>query len=209
MAASGPRNASNSSTPKKGINLQDPYCIKRVLDDSTSEVILSRGYVENVSLSNLKMGIGIFTCAIALAAQFYPKKFPANASFLVSCIILYPPSFLRQKKLNFSTYLIMNVILQYIILTKEKQHILFTHPFPGSFTSTGLAISSKLPRYSDMYTLRIASCDPKSVSANPPVEITKSVTKWFTKDGVLAEGIFWDDVESLLDDYEKGSRKSK
>jgi signal peptidase complex subunit 2 len=194
MAASGPRNASNSSTPKKGINLQDPYCIKRVLDDSTSEVILSRGYVENVSLSNLKMGIGIFTCAIALAAQFYPKKFPANASFLVSCIILY---------------LIMNVILQYIILTKEKQHILFTHPFPGSFTSTGLAISSKLPRYSDMYTLRIASCDPKSVSANPPVEITKSVTKWFTKDGVLAEGIFWDDVESLLDDYEKGSRKSK
>jgi len=194
MAASGPRNASNSSTPKKGINLQDPYCIKRVLDDSTSEVILSRGYVENVSLSNLKMGIGIFTCAIALAAQFYPKKFPANASFLVSCIILY---------------LILNVILQYIILTKEKQHILFTHPFPGSFTSTGLAISSKLPRYSDMYTLRIASCDPKSVSANPPVEITKSVTKWFTKDGVLAEGIFWDDVESLLDDYEKGSRKSK
>jgi signal peptidase complex subunit 2 len=163
MASSGPRNASNSSTPKKGINLQDPYCIKRVLDDSTSEVILSRGYVENVSLSNLKMGIGIFTCAIALAAQFYPKKFPANASFLVSCIILY---------------LIMNVILQYIILTKEKQHILFTHPFPGSFTSTGLAISSKLPRYSDMYTLRIASCDPKSVSANPPVEITKSVTKW-------------------------------
>jgi signal peptidase complex subunit 2 len=194
MASSGPRNASNSSTPKKGINLQDPYCIKRVLDDSTSEVILSRGYVENVSLSNLKMGIGIFTCAIALAAQFYPKKFPANASFLVSCIILY---------------LIMNVILQYIILTKEKQHILFTNPFPGSFTSTGLAISSKLPRYSDMYTLRIASCDPKSVSANPPVEITKSVTKWFTKDGVLAEGIFWDDVESLLDDYEKGSRKSK
>jgi signal peptidase complex subunit 2 len=115
MAASGPRNASNSSTAKKGINLQDPYCIKRVLDDSTSEVILSRGYVENVSLSNLKMGIGIFTCAIALAAQFYPKKFPANASFLVGCIILY---------------LIMNVILQYIILTKEKQHILFTHPFP-------------------------------------------------------------------------------
>jgi hypothetical protein len=32
--------------------------------------------------------------------------------------------------LDESTYLIMNVILQYIILTKEKQHILFTHPFP-------------------------------------------------------------------------------
>lgn len=31
----------------------------------------------------------------------------------------------------------------------------------------------------------------------------------FTKDGVLAEGIFWDDVESLLDEYENESRKSK
>jgi hypothetical protein len=50
------------------------------------------------------MGIGIFTCAIALAAQFYPKKFPANASFLVGCIILYPPSFFRQKKSNFVTF---------------------------------------------------------------------------------------------------------
>jgi signal peptidase complex subunit 2 len=31
----------------------------------------------------------------------------------------------------------------------------------------------------------------------------------FTKDGVLAEGIFWDDVENLLDDYESEPRKSK
>jgi len=183
-----------SNNQKKGVNLQDPYCLKRVLDDATSEVILGRGYVENVSLSNLKMVIGIITCAIALAAQFYPKKFPENKNFLIGCIILY---------------VIFNILLQYIILTREKQHILFTHPFPGSFSSTGLAISSKLPRHSDMYTLRIASADPLSKAAHPPVELTKSVTKWFTKDGVLAEGIFWDDVENLLDDYESEPRKSK
>lgn len=54
------------------------------------QVILGRGYVENVSLSNLKMVIGVITCAIALAAQFYPKKFPENKNFLIGCIILYP-----------------------------------------------------------------------------------------------------------------------
>jgi len=49
----------------------------------------------------------------------------------------------------------------------------------GSFTSTGLVVSSKLPRFSDMYTLTIASADPKSISANEPVQFTKSVTEWY------------------------------
>lgn len=49
----------------------------------------------------------------------------------------------------------------------------------GSFTSTGLVVSSKLPRFSDMYTLTIESADPKSVSANEPVHLTKSVTQWY------------------------------
>ncbi|KAG5049187.1 hypothetical protein JHK85_010290 [Glycine max] len=39
-------------------------------------------------------------------------------------------------------------------------------PEKGSFTSTGLVVSSKLPRFSDMYTLTIASTDPKSISTN-------------------------------------------
>lgn len=48
----------------------------------------------------------------------------------------------------------------------------------GSFTSTGLVVSSKLPRFSDLYTLTVASADPKSISAGQPVEFTKSVTQW-------------------------------
>ncbi|EHA8592245.1 putative signal peptidase complex subunit 2 [Cocos nucifera] len=59
-----------------------------------------------------------------------------------------------------------------------------------------------------MYTLTIASADPKSISANKPVHLTKSVTKWFAKDGVLVEGLFWKDVERLIDDY-NGERKNK
>ncbi|ONM55289.1 putative signal peptidase complex subunit 2 [Zea mays] len=49
----------------------------------------------------------------------------------------------------------------------------------GSFSSNGLTISSKLPRFSDMYTLTIASVDPQSIAANKPIHFTKSVTKWY------------------------------
>lgn len=48
----------------------------------------------------------------------------------------------------------------------------------GSFNSTGLVVSSKMPRFSDLYTLTIASADPKSKAAKDPVEFTKSVTQW-------------------------------
>ncbi|THF98397.1 hypothetical protein TEA_025685 [Camellia sinensis var. sinensis] len=100
-------------------------------------------------------------------------------------------------------------VTELIIYTKEKNAILFTYPPPGSFNSTGLVVSSKLPRFSDMYTLTVASADPKSVSAKPPVEFTKSVTQWFTKDGILVEGLFWKDVDGLINDYGRESKKSK
>ncbi|KAJ6690198.1 hypothetical protein OIU85_006476 [Salix viminalis] len=79
----------------------------------------------------------------------------------------------------------------------------------GSYTSTGLVVSSKLPRFSDEYTLNIASADPKSISAGKPVQFTKSVTQWFTRDGVLVEGLFWKDVEALIKDYAAEPKKSK
>lgn len=79
----------------------------------------------------------------------------------------------------------------------------------GSFNSTGLVVSSKLPRFSDMYTLTIASADPESISAQKPVHFTTSVTQWFTKDGILVEGLFWKDVEGLINDYNREPKKSK
>ncbi|KAH9613715.1 hypothetical protein KSS87_022341 [Heliosperma pusillum] len=96
-----------------------------------------------------------------------------------------------------------------IVYRKERNAIMFTHPPPGSFNVTGVVVSSKFPSFSDMYTLTIESADPNSISANKPVELTKSVTKWFTKDGVLVEGIFWKDVEGLVESYNKEPKKNK
>ncbi|KDP44826.1 hypothetical protein JCGZ_01326 [Jatropha curcas] len=153
-----------NKNPKKA-NLLDHHSIKHILDESVSEIVTSRGYVEDVRLSNVRLLMGSIIIIIALVAQFYKKKFPENRDFLIGCI--------------------------------------------GSYTSTGLVVSSKLPRFSDEYTLSIASADPKSISAGKPVHFTKSVTKWFTKDGVLVEGLFWKDVEELIDDYAGEPKKNK
>ncbi|XP_030534421.1 signal peptidase complex subunit 2 [Rhodamnia argentea] len=186
--------AESPSKNAKKANLLDQHSIKHILDESVSEIVKSRGYVEDVRMSNVRLLIGTVIIVIALFAQFYKKKFPENRDFLIACIVLY---------------IVFNGMLQLLIYTKEKNAIMFTYPPVGSFNSTGLMVSSKLPRFSDLYTLTIASADTKSISANKPVELTKSVTQWFTKDGILVEGLFWKDVEALINEYNKEPKKSK
>ncbi|CAN6835573.1 unnamed protein product [Brassica oleracea var. botrytis] len=178
----------------KKVNLLDHNSIKHMLDESVSDIVTSRGYKEDVRLSNMKLILGAVIIAVALVAQFYNKKFPENRDFLIGCIALY---------------VVLNGVMQLIMYTKEKNAILFTYPLEGSFTSTGLIVSSKLPRFSDEYTLTIDSADPKSISAGKSVQFTKSVTQWFTKEGVLVEGLFWNDVEALIKDYANEEPKKK
>ncbi|XP_021295721.1 probable signal peptidase complex subunit 2 [Herrania umbratica] len=188
------KKAETGTKSAKKANLLDHHSIKHILDESVSEIVTSRGYVEDARMSNVRLLLGTIIIVIALFAQFYKKKFPENRDFLIGCIVLY---------------IVFNGLLQLIIYTKEKNAILFTYPPTGSVTSTGLVVSSKLPRFSDLYTLSIASADPKSISAGKPVEFTKSVTQWFTKDGVLVEGLFWKDVEALINDYAAEPKKKK
>ncbi|KAI3517418.1 hypothetical protein L1887_16632 [Cichorium endivia] len=157
--------SSPAKNPKK-TNLLDHHSIKHLLDETVTEIVTSRGYSEDVRMSNVRLLIGSIIIVIALFAQFYNKKFPDNKNFLIGCI-------------------------------------------GSAYNSTGLMVSSKLPRFSDMYTLTIASADPKSISAKSTVEFTKSVTKWFTKDGVLVEGLFWKDVEGLVNEYAKAKDNKK
>ncbi|XP_051121844.1 signal peptidase complex subunit 2-like isoform X1 [Andrographis paniculata] len=178
----------------KKTNLLDSHSVKHALDESVTEIVNSKGYPEDFRTSNVRLLIGIIIIVVALFAQFYNKKFPENRNFLVGCIVLY---------------VLLNGMLQLIVHIKEKNVIMFTYPPPTSFNSTGLVVTSKLPRFSDMYSLIITSADPQSVSAKPPVHFTKSVTKWFTKDGVFSEGIFQNDVVGLLDEYAKESNKLK
>ncbi|CAO2816884.1 unnamed protein product [Amaranthus hypochondriacus] len=75
--------------PKKA-NLLDHNSLKHLLDETATEVVKGRGYVEDVRMSNVRLLMGTVIIIIALVAQFYPKKFPENKNFLIGCIILYP-----------------------------------------------------------------------------------------------------------------------
>ncbi|KAL9688176.1 hypothetical protein QQ045_032593 [Rhodiola kirilowii] len=94
--------ATDAAKNLKKANLLDHNSIKHLLDESVTEVVTSRGYKENVRLSNIKMLLGLVIIAIALVAQFYWKKFPENKNFLIGCIISYPLIFMT----NFTCLLI-------------------------------------------------------------------------------------------------------
>ncbi|KAH0932946.1 hypothetical protein HID58_010063 [Brassica napus] len=74
----------------KKANLLDHNSIKHILDESVSDIVTSRGYKEDVRLSNLKLFLGAIIIVVALVAQFYNKKFPENRDYLIGCIALYP-----------------------------------------------------------------------------------------------------------------------
>ncbi|KMZ69161.1 putative signal peptidase complex subunit 2 [Zostera marina] len=195
MAATQGEKGDEKVTVRSGkkTNLLDHHSIKNLLDESVGEVVKEKGFIEDVRLSNKRLALGLLTIVVGLVAQFYNKKFPQNKDFLLTCIALY---------------IVLNIVLLLVGITKGRNAILFTYPLQGSFNSTGLVVSSKLSRFSDLYTLTISSADVKSISAKKPVHLTKSVTKWFTKDGVLVEGLFWKDVVRLIDDYSE-DRKSR
>ncbi|KAK4766251.1 hypothetical protein SAY87_007893 [Trapa incisa] len=71
--------------------------------------------------------------------------------------------------------IVSNVILQLLLYTEEKNGVTSSWTgslkVQGSFHSTGLAVTSKFPRSSNLCTLTIASADPKSIAANKQVEL--------------------------------------
>ncbi|KAK3253074.1 hypothetical protein CYMTET_10465 [Cymbomonas tetramitiformis] len=171
------------------VNLGDSAHIKRVLDEVSSQVVFDEGYPEYYYVSNVKIGLGIITCAFALVAQFYPKGFPDNSNILLCCVI---------------GYMLFNTLLQVFSMIYEKDAILFTHPKAvgssgtQSSSSTGLTLATHLPRFSDRYLLRISSADPNSLAAREPVVLEKSITEWFYDDGILAEDIFRADLRNWV-----------
>ncbi|KAK6270662.1 hypothetical protein POUND7_007760 [Theobroma cacao] len=84
------KKAETGTKNAKKANLLDHHSIKHILDESVSEIVTSRGYVEDVRMSNVRLLLGTIIIVIALFAQFYKKKFPENRDFLIGCIVLYP-----------------------------------------------------------------------------------------------------------------------
>ena len=66
MAALPPKDAALITAPKKGANLHDPYCLKRVLDDATSEVWFSFLSLGFLGFSSSMFWLGNGDCNVGL-----------------------------------------------------------------------------------------------------------------------------------------------
>ncbi|EIE22437.1 hypothetical protein COCSUDRAFT_42744 [Coccomyxa subellipsoidea C-169] len=160
------------------------------------QTILDAGYEEEFFVSNVKIGLGSITIAIALLAQFYPKKYPDNWLILLLCLVFYG---------------VGSAALSVFTSLAEEDSFLITKPkkVAGDLV---LRLSSRLPRYSDEYKLvldsdrnRVVSIanlwrhDPRKDSAI----LSRSLTEFYDDKGFLHEEKFAAEVQKLLTDFEK------
>lgn len=157
--------------------------------DRPLQTVSNAGYKVNYIVTDTKIGVGILAISLALLAQFYPSKFPANFWLLVGCV---------------SAYATLSFVLTLIALFWEKDAIAFTNE---SDKRPSLVISSKLPKYKDEYILKIA-LKVEGNAANcadetSGVTLKKSVANYFTKEGEIVPSRVKEDVLRSLKDIEK------
>jgi signal peptidase complex subunit 2 len=210
MATEAVANTPASVARRRCGNKWDSNEVKRVLDECAAVVVEDAGYEQNFFVSNVKIGLGLLTCATALVAQFYPMPFPDNYWLLLACVV---------------AYFLLNTLLQAFVFLHEGDIILTTHsrqPLPF-----GLALSSSMPRYSDIYTLTLRAKDAhwevKPVRSIcfplPPflfsrsrvgqVELCKSVSCWIYEDGEVEADILKADVLALLERFEMAALQAR
>jgi signal peptidase complex subunit 2 len=158
------------------------------------------GHEELHTVTNVKIGLGMITCALALLAQFYPVKFPANYNVLVLCV---------------ASYCGFNTLLQLYITYVEKGIVLFTRPkaVGGGAMSSGLAVRCRMGRFSEDVTITLMRGDAQDVTHAAAAETTVNVCEYMYTDGVMAEDKFRTVVEDLVTEFESGkggaSRKTR
>ncbi|CAD7696466.1 unnamed protein product [Ostreobium quekettii] len=172
---------------EKQINLGDTSSAKHTLDEAATEEILLQGYKEDHFVSNVKIVLGAISIALALVSQFWPGKFHENWWLVLGCVV---------------GYTLVTIILTVFCSVKEGNAFLFTKKKKKG--TAGLTVSSTLPRFSDMYTLRIEST--AKGDSRPAKESTNSITKYFHADGYLSSSAFQDDVTKLLHSFEHSTK---
>lgn len=169
------------------VNLADGAALKRALDEAASKAVLSTGYQEDHTVSNLKIGFSLITCAFAALAQFYPQKYPDNWVLLVVCVL---------------GYMAGTGVLNFYVAGREGDAFMFTKRRKG--LGHELRISSSMQRYSEWYTMVISSSQDPSRDS---VTMRSSVTKYFDSTGVLATKTLEADVTKLLNDWESQRKR--
>jgi hypothetical protein len=132
-------------------------------------------FEEDLSWSNLKMGIMTAASASALVAQFYPLPFPANVWLLGVCVAIY---------------FALSGVLQFMVTFLDKDAIYASKPSGGDVAR----IRTSLPRGAQTYTA-VVECPPGKEVAR----LVESVGRYFTaKDGSLVPANVARDLHAKL-----------
>lgn len=100
------------------VNLSDATQIKNALDDCLIKFLESQSYVQDYTISNWQLLLGILSVMFALTAQYFPLEFPHNYYVLLVCC---------------TSYFILSGILTFISSYIEKDFIMFSKPIVQTF----------------------------------------------------------------------------
>ena len=202
-------------TPKKTA-LGDTSTMKRLLDDAVIAVLLDKEegheYVEDTSMSNLKLVIGFSGGGASLASHAYPATFPNNWWVLLFCC---------------SFYFAMSGILQLLLSFVELESIIVLRGKPNADGSRGrgLNVSTNFPRYQEMFTLGITPVSggafslmsapsfrpdvPGGNTAPGCLQRSWSVAAYFDEEGTFLEEEFMEEVHKFVNDYQSAQKKEQ
>jgi len=205
----------------KRTHLGDTATIKRLLDDAVIHIILDpeegHGYVEDTSMSNLKLVVGFAGVGASLVSHVYPAPFPKNWWVLLLCC---------------AWYFAMSGILQLLLSFVELESMLVVRGKTEADGSrrAGINVSSHFPRFQEVYTLGVTPVPGGALAlyaaprflpdvdggntAPHCLQRSWSVEKFFDEEGVFAEEDFMQVVKEFVAEYEEllqdaGGKKDK
>lgn len=191
--------------------LGDTATIKRLMDDAAVHIFLDEtdgyGYVEDTTMSNLKLVVGFLAVSASGVSHAYPATFPKNWLVLLLCCAWYfGMSGILQLLLSF-------VELESVVVLRGKGTKL-----DGS-RADGINVSSHFPRFQEIYTLGVTPVPGSATSLHraprfrPDVaggnteayclQRSWSVEAFFDEEGIFAEEAFMQVVKDFVSEYQQ------
>lgn len=194
----------------KRTHLGDTATIKRLMDDAAIHVILDpdegHGYVEDTSMSNLKLVVGFAGVGASLVSHVYPATFPKNWWVLLACCAWY-----------FAMSGVLQLLLSFVEL--ESMLVVTGKTTADGAKRPGINVSSHFPRFQEIYTLGMTPVPGSALSmyaaprfrpdviggntAPQCLQRSWSVAKYFDEEGLFAEEEFMQAVKEFVTEYEQ------
>mmetsp|Transcript_24494 Transcript_24494/g.78720 ORF Transcript_24494/g.78720 Transcript_24494/m.78720 type:complete len:185 (-) Transcript_24494:230-784(-) len=172
--------ASDPKAPPKVANY-DGNAVHRALDEALPKIMYERlGLEENLSMSNVKIGLMLFACVVALWGHFNPYEFPSNRWILAVCVVLYFAA---------------SGIHQYIVSFVERDLVYTSRPDESNRV---LTIRTKMNKYDENYTMTSELKDASSGAVVASSTVSTSVGRFFDVNGFLSYDAFGEFVQNLV-----------